>query len=440
VEPREAAARILSAHLKLIVGLVLAGAVAAFLLHLDDQELFTASARVTLDTSDPQTAAEAQAIADTARAIVTSPGIIDEALARVGVIDPSAEDVSRFASESVHVQGLGSSDVVELSVTYPSARTAAAIANQLADSLIKTRLQATRGRLSQILAGIDARLLTIDREIVRLRATENSDAPPTRAQLLQLSRQRSDLASQRENITAQDALRPQPLVIDRAGEPMAPDPSRLLPDIALGALLGLIVGIGLAAMIETITPTLVGPEAVAREVGAPVLAELPRANGTSTDFQRELADNHVRLAAGFARIGAFELADLGRITMSTDIALLASRLSDPSQAARVQVTGGEHPEVRSVRPPRSGTDGDATTSGGLVVVAPTVVKKRNFQRVSSSLQAGNVKLFGVVTYPPTSFWRSVAHRLSGVLSSVAHRLSRESRRGTRGEHDEHRHT
>src|SRR2546426_6824095 len=34
-------------------------------------------------------------------------------------------------------------------------------------------------------------------------------------------------------------------------------------DVALGALLGLVVGIGIAATVETITPTLVGAEAVA---------------------------------------------------------------------------------------------------------------------------------------------------------------------------------
>jgi uncharacterized protein involved in exopolysaccharide biosynthesis len=425
VEPREAAARILSAHLTLIVGLVLAGVVAAFLLHLDDQELFTAHARISLDTTDPKSAAEAQAITDTARAIATSPGLVEEALARAGVNGVSAADADRFAAEDVHVQGLGSSGVMELLVTYPSARTAAGIANQLADTLIKTRLQATRGRLSQIVAGLDDQLQAIDREIAQLRRTGVGETPSTRARLAHLSRERSDLASERESVTVQDALRPQPSVVDAAHEPVAPDPSRRLQDVALGALLGLVVGIGFAATIETITPTLVGAEAVAREVGAPVLAELPRANGKSTAFQRELADNHVRLAAGFARMGGFELADLGPVTMFTDVALLASRLSDPSRAARVRVTGGEHLEVRSVRRPRSGVDDVGITTSGLVVVAPTVVKRRNFHWVASSLQTGELKLFGVVTFPHTGPWRSVAHRVSRV------RLKRNNQRRTR---------
>ncbi len=409
MEPREAAARILSAHLKLIVGLVLAGVVGALLLHLDDQQLFTARARISFDTLDPKTAAEAQAIADTARAIATSHWVVEDALARAGVNDVSSADVERFAAEDVHVQGLGSSDVMELSITYPIARTAADIVNQLADRVIKTRLQATRGGLSQIIAGLDNQLLAIDQEIAKLRLTGTGDVPSTHARLAQLNQERSDLASERESVIGQDALRPQPLVVDPAHVPVAPDPPRQLQDIALGGLLGLVVGIGLAATIETFTPTLVGAAAVAREVGAPVLAELPRANRKSTAFQRRLEDNRVRLAAGFARMGAFEMADLGPVTRFTDVTLLASRLSDPNGAARVRVTGGEHLEVRSV------PDGDDTMSSGLVVVAPTVLKKRNLQWVASSLQTGELDLFGVVTYPPTGPLRSVGHRLSRVL-------------------------
>jgi len=103
---------VLSAHVTLIVGLVLAGVLAAFVLHFDDQELFTAGARISLDTADPKSAAEAQAIADIARAIATSPGLVGQALARAGVNDVSAADAGRFAEEDVHVRGLGSSNVM----------------------------------------------------------------------------------------------------------------------------------------------------------------------------------------------------------------------------------------------------------------------------------------------------------------------------------------
>src|SRR5207245_3609334 len=209
----------------------------------------------------------------------------------------------------------------------------------------------------------------------------------------------------RESILVQDSLRPQPSIVDAARAPAVPDPSRVPQDAALAALLGLIAGVGLASVIESFSPTLVGADAVAREVGAPVLAELPRPNGNATAFQRELQDRHVRLAVGFARMGAVELADLGPLTISTDVALIASRLSDPMRAARVLVTAGEPLEVRAIRRSRNSSNGRRTGATGLVLVAPAVIKRRDFLWVAKTLETQEQELLGVVTYPPSGRWR-----------------------------------
>jgi capsular polysaccharide biosynthesis protein len=411
VELREAAERILGAHRILVAGMVLVAVVAAILLHANDPGLYTASARLSLDASDPQTAAGAQALADTARAIVTSPGLVARALAAAGVPNVTGESSTTFASQDVKLQGLGSSNVMQLSVTYPDPRTAAVITNQLASGLIKTRLEATRGRLSQLLAGVDAQVLALDHRITQIRARPGSDSTQARAQLAEVVRERSDLASERESILVQDSLRPQPSIVDPARAPVAPDPTRLLPDVALAALLGLVLGIGLAAVMESFSPTLVGPDAVGREVGAPVLAELPRAGGDATAFQRELRDRHVRLAAGFARLGAVELADLGPLNMSTDIALMAARLSDPIPAERVLVTAGEPLEVRAIQRSRRSANGDQSGATGLVLVAPEVIKRRDLAWVAKTLESQGQVLLGVVTYRPPSRRRALIKRI-----------------------------
>jgi capsular polysaccharide biosynthesis protein len=412
VEIREAAERILGAHLKLVVGTVLVAITAAVLLHLNNVSLYTASVRLSLDTPDPQTAAAAGANADTARAIVTSPGLVARSLAAAGVPNVSEESSTEFAEKDVKVQGLGSANVIQLSVTYPEARTAALIANQLASGLIKARLEATRGRLSQLLAGVDEQVKVLDQRITQLRAGPAADSALGRAQLAEVIRERSDLASERESILVQDSLRPQPSIVDQARAPAAPDPSRAPQDIALSALLGLITSVGLASVMESFSPTLVGADAVAREVGAPVLAELPRPNGNVTSFQRELQDRHVRLAVGFARMGAVELADLGPLTISTDVALIASRLSDPMRAARVLVTAGEPLEVRAIRRSRSSSNGGRIGATGLVLVAPAVIKRRDFLWVAKTLETQGQALLGVVTYPPSGRWRAVKRRIS----------------------------
>jgi capsular polysaccharide biosynthesis protein len=393
----------------LVVGMVLFAVAAALLLHANDPGLYTASARLTLDAPDPQTAAAAQALADTARAIVTSPGLVARALAVAGVSNVTQESSTKFASDDVKLQGLGSSNVMQLSVTYPEPRTAAVIANQLASGLIKARLEATRGRLSQLLADVDAQVKTLDHEIAQLRASPDSDSALGRAQLATKVRERSDLASEYESIQVQNGLRPQPSIVDRARAPAAPDPTRLLPDVALAAFLGLVVGIGLASVMESFSPTLVGPDAVAREVGAPVLAELPRANGNATAFQRELRNRQVRLAAGIARMGAVELADLGPLNMSTDVALMAARLSDPIRAKRVLVTAGEPLEIRAIQRSRRSANGDQSAAAGLVLVAPEVIKRRDFVWVAKTLE--KQELLGVVTYRPPSRRRALIRRI-----------------------------
>jgi len=421
VELREAAERILGAHRMLVAGMVLVAVAAAVLLHAHNPDLYTASTRLSLDAPDPQTAAGAQALADTARAIVTSPGLVARALIAAGVPNVTEESSTKFASQDVKLEGLGSSNVMQLSVTYPEARTGAVIANQLASGLIKARLEATRGRLSQLLAGVDGQMTALDRRITQIKAQQGSVSAVSHAQLAELVRERSDLASERESILVQDSLRPQPSIVDPARAAVAPDPTRLLPDVALAALLGLVAGIGLASLIETFSPTLVGPDAVAREVGAPVLAELPRANGHATAFERELRDRHVRLAAGYARMGAVELADLGPLNMSTDIALMAARLSDPIRAKRVLVTAGERLEVRAIQRSRRSANGDQSGATGLVLVAPDVIKRHDFVWVAKTLETQGQELLGVVTYRPPS-------RRRALIRQIAHPFAARKRR------------
>src|SRR5439155_18346310 len=73
MELNEAARRIVWRHGALILAFVLMGGVITAALHLRDQTTYTATSRLVLDTSDPQSSAESVAIADTARAIATSP-------------------------------------------------------------------------------------------------------------------------------------------------------------------------------------------------------------------------------------------------------------------------------------------------------------------------------------------------------------------------------
>ncbi|HET8789255.1 MAG TPA: Wzz/FepE/Etk N-terminal domain-containing protein, partial [Actinomycetes bacterium] len=85
MELGEVIGRIFGRHKKLIAALVLAGLLAGFAIHLDDAPRYSASARLVLDTSDPEDQAQSGVIADTTRAIASGPSLVREALEKIGV-------------------------------------------------------------------------------------------------------------------------------------------------------------------------------------------------------------------------------------------------------------------------------------------------------------------------------------------------------------------
>ena len=108
MELGEVIGRIFGRHKGLIAALVLAGLLAGFAIHLDDAPRYSASARLVLDTSDPEDQAQSGVIADTTRAIASGPSLVREALATIGV----RRDATELARRHVRVQALGSSGVM----------------------------------------------------------------------------------------------------------------------------------------------------------------------------------------------------------------------------------------------------------------------------------------------------------------------------------------
>src|SRR5215831_495426 len=164
MEVGEAVQRILVQHWRLIVVLVLAGACAGLVLGLRGPQLYAAHARVSLSSTDPQDAAMSQAMADSGRAVVTSPSHVARALAAIG----ASRDASAVAQQHVGLQAIGTSGVVELTVTDPDPYVAARLANALAQDLVATRRDMARGAAqspAEQLANVQAEIGQIDAQI-----------------------------------------------------------------------------------------------------------------------------------------------------------------------------------------------------------------------------------------------------------------------------------
>ncbi len=406
--------RIVGQHWRLLSACLLAGMTLG-LLFAPHGKQYSASARLVLDTPDPVARQQSEAIADTAKAIATSPSQVSRALRRAGV---DRGDPVVFAKQHVSLVALGSSGVLQLSVTDRSSKVAASVANALAALVIHTRLGVTNGQTDQVFADIDQRIDTLNHKIAAADEDLNSlslqvagastaqEANALRAQrdAAQRSRdflaqQRGVLESERVSLLSASAERPRPSVISAATPPSSPEPSHRMLYLVLGALLGLILGTGAAGLIETIRPTLVGSETLADELDAALLGTLaPDASpAAALDIGARL-----RLAAEAVEVGNVALLAAGP---DGDLDRVATSLR--SSAALGELKGNENGSghakplrITSFKPERPPMNNGRLS--GLVLVSPTALKKAELNDIAHLLKVSQLPLLGLITYPPTT--------------------------------------
>ena len=286
-------------------------------------------------------------VADTVAAIATSPSQLGSALLELGV-DQGPDVFVKHLS----VRGLGDSGIVELSVTDEDRVFAASLANALS-----------------------AHVSEVMRE-------------------------------------SQQALLPLPRILDSAD----PSTAKAIPplrsqDLALGALFGLIVGIGAASLIEALNPTLVGKEAIAARLGAPVLGVLPL---TPEDDSRDLPWVRWRLGAQAARSGVamVELTTAGpSIDLHPISAALVTNGATPPPRLGDRAVGEQASKLKiGILDPWSiFTDGSA----GLVVVTPRTIKRTDFESTMDLLRITGWPAVGAIVYPRRGVTRAVGRLVVG---------------------------
>lgn len=426
MELKEAVRRILRQHWLLVTCFVVVGAVLGTL-HAAKPTSYTASTRLVLGTDDPKSRTESGAIADTGKAIATSLTQVRNALADAHMKHHSPVDV---AKNHVFVRALGTSGVVQLSVTDKNPEVAAAIANALAARVIKVRTQVILGgqqsvlsSLSRSIDDLNRKIATIDQTIDRLnvQAAQAGSAESVNALRTQrdeaarqrdfLTEQRSPLETERITVLSGAAQHPSAEVISEANVPTTADSSPFFQEFILGALLGLVLGIGFAGLIETFRPTLVGSDSVAREFGTPLLGAIP--SGEDEARARQLLARvalRLRLAADSVGVNNVALVAVGP---DVELGLLAATLDElAADAARRTVAqgvvaadglaagGSAAGSGRQFRiRPFGVLDGRTDASqAALVLVSPSVAMKEEIDEVSHLLRVAGSPLLGLITY------------------------------------------
>lgn len=446
----EATQRIFRAHVALIVVCLLAGLGVGFAVVREDARTYTASARLAVGSTVPKSEAESAALASTARGIVTSQARVAAAIQREHV----ARNPNQVATNHVFTRALGSSGILELSVSDTNPRVAARLTNALADDLQQTWLKLGHGQAPGVIADLNVRLAKLNQMIGDLDARidaapgatlkDQADLRASLARREDLSRQAVALESQRDRVVSQDAVDTQASVISRATAPSGADSSRLPQSLALGGLIGLILGVGGAALLETLHPTLVGRRLVARTAGVSLLGHLPAPpDRVSADAPEVLmVASRLRLAANAARVHDVELvptrlSDLTTLADSLEGALATTPVSTNGASKRVNggalgagqrgkewsdAVGGklesmpgavatkappENPRLANQQPLTVHAFGRALDAhnprdAAMIVVAPSRLKQRE---LDAALDVGTIagwSTLGIVTYQPLS--------------------------------------
>ena len=266
-------------------------AVGAALLSLSGQrETYSAAARLNFSFNDPVTGSSSLGRTDLVELVSTqlevleSRPVIDAALAAA---DPEGAVV---AVDAEQVPGTA---IVEVRAVTRLPQDAAVVADAVATTYVEQRdevaQEAAAGRVEQIedqaaplrgeLSQLRGDLRDAEAEFERRLAAGVPARPPTalQNQVNQLTDEVLDLDSQvREaEVVARDASGGVQVLVP-AVVPEAPDPSGLTRTVVLAGLLGLVLGLGAVAVLESVDDRLRTREDLARAARAPVLTTVPR--------------------------------------------------------------------------------------------------------------------------------------------------------------------
>jgi hypothetical protein len=276
VEANEAMRRVFWRHRWLLIVLMLIPVAAVASLRLTEPVKYAATASIQAQAAAPQVDTEVTAILSRAAAVATSPSIVQTAINAAGV-QRNALDVARH---EVAVTSLGSSAVVTLTVTDPSQYVAGRLARSLATGVV-TALNGLGTQSSQNLAALarqrqqlEATRGTLLKQLA-VAQTNNELATSAGVQslLAQLNAVETDLST---NATSEQQVLTNSSINEGAGVISAPTDvtgvsRHVASDSALAGLLGLVIGLLIATILELSRPTIAEPAAAARELSLVLL-------------------------------------------------------------------------------------------------------------------------------------------------------------------------
>lgn len=404
METSDTLRRMVVRHAGILLIFTVLGAVVSVASVATYEPTYRATARLALGGWDPNDASNAKALADMARAIATSEEAVGKAISSAAVSrDPGA------VAGRVSLTAEGNSSIVDVSVSDADPIVAAKLANGIAENVIDIRWNLLRGQVQTLIADVDERSAELRAQRGTLEESiSTAQAGSSRRELnveqySAVLRQLSNLENERRRLLSLGALQPLATVIDRADVPTSAEDAGGSVAIVLGVVAGLLTGLAIAATLETLRPTVSGPEAVSRALDAPWLGTLPVRPTIDLNGHVEAAADGIRLAAASASAGTLAIVPVG--VGKEEAAAVADHLRNGSSGygSDREIRLGPISEAARVELSRGSTD-----RGGLVVLAPYTLHRRDLAPIHHVIAATGWPLVGVLLIRKMSGGRRAA--------------------------------
>lgn len=329
VEIDEVAARLLRQYWAVLVVCVVLPLIAISYLTAKQPAVYAASARIITGNEVPQTSAAADAVANQVQAIATGRSAVTLALQAAG----AKRNLSSFTGNDIAVSGLGSSQVIDLTVTDRSPQVAQQVARVLSDEVVTSINNVGQSGLRAALAANDHEIVRLSQERADL-ATKAAAAPQNQqlqAELAGIDEVIANFTGDRSRLLIQAGTLGLATVIDEPALPARPESKASAQKLGLAALLGLAAGILIVSVAEILRPTVPGARRVSRRLGVPTLGQLSAEDltGAGTPAVREMA-LRLRLVAAHTGLRSIALVD---VDGKRDLGPLAAALTKSVRSA-----------------------------------------------------------------------------------------------------------
>ncbi len=311
MELHEFFARVVVRHGWLLVATVALGVVGAAVFAFASSAKYTATGRLQAASTAPSSETEAAAVSDRVKGIATSDQVLTQAIAAAKL-----DRTARLVEPEVSVTRIGSSGVVDISVTDADPHVAVSLAAALTRGVAQWDDRLPHDVVNPLLSDIDALTKTLQQSHGFLQQDAGvsntlADLQAARQQLMTDQASDANTAIVSMPATARASARNLPLVL------------------AIVVLLGLVVGLLLSALHESLYPSFANATSVARSLKVPVLGRLNAGRLGASQVPTTVL---TAIAARARNEGVRRVAVTGAVPASEMVAFrrrLAQALADP---------------------------------------------------------------------------------------------------------------